>query len=159
MLKHCAPVACDARQAMHMVQAEQGGRQRRRTHRLPQPQRLPLHAAGSPPVPSPPADDAFTRKDVIYHIEDQDVEAVAAIKAFQRKQFAAAASGPLPAPPAEAALDFTAKVERKYRAAEIVESGLQVRVQGRACAGAVWQAAAKRGGGGGVAALMHGHTG
>lgn len=71
------------------------------------------------------ASDEFGRKDVMYHLDDPDVEAQSAIKAFQRQQFAAAAKGPLPTPPPEPVLELTAKIERKYVAAEIVESGIQ----------------------------------
>ena len=62
----------------------------------------------------------------MYHLDDPDVEAQAAIKAFQMQQFVAAAKGPLPTPPPEPVLELTAKVERKDVAAEIVESGVQV---------------------------------
>lgn len=72
-------------------------------------------------------EEAFTRKDVIYNLDNQaDPEAEAAIKAFQRQAFQAAAKGAAAlAPPAEPELAFTAKVERKYVAAQIVESGIQ----------------------------------
>ncbi|KAI8471419.1 MAG: mitochondrial F1F0 ATP synthase associated 31.2 kDa protein [Monoraphidium minutum] len=70
---------------------------------------------------------SFTRKDVIYNLDNtSDPEAEAAIKAFQRQAFQAAAKGAAAlAPPAEPELAFTAKVERKYVAAQIVESGIQ----------------------------------
>jgi DNA topoisomerase IB len=75
--------------------------------------------------------EAFTRKDVAYNLyNESDPEAEAAIKAFQRQAYAAAAKGAAAlAPAAEAELAFTAKVERKYVAAQIVESGIQVRAQ------------------------------
>jgi len=67
---------------------------------------------------------------VIYNLDNQsDPEAEAAIKAFQRDAFKAAAKGAAAlVPPSEPELAFTAKVERKYVAAQIVESGVQVRV-------------------------------
>lgn len=73
------------------------------------------------------ATEAFTRKDVIYNLDNQsDPEAEAAIKAFQRDAFKAAAKGAAAlVPPSEPELAFTAKVERKYVAAQIVESGIQ----------------------------------
>lgn len=72
-------------------------------------------------------DGGFTRKDVAYNLyNESDPEAEAAIKAFQRSAYAAAAKGPgALAAPAEPELAFTTKVERKYEAAQIVESGLQ----------------------------------
>lgn len=80
-------------------------------------------------APSQRAVEAFTRKDVIYNLDNKsDPEAEAAIKAFQRQAFQAAAKGAAAlVPPAEPELAFTAKVERKYVAAQIVESGIQVR--------------------------------
>jgi hypothetical protein len=69
---------------------------------------------------------AFTRKDVIYNLGNtSDPEAEAAIKAFQREQFAAAAKGPAGAAAAEQDQELAAKLERKYMAAQIVESGIQ----------------------------------
>lgn len=84
-----------------------------------------------PWCPPRPAGEAFTRKDVIYNLDNaSDPEAEAAIKAFQREAFAAAAKGAAAlVPPQEPELAFTAKVERKYVAAQIVESGIQVRVR------------------------------
>lgn len=85
---------------------------------------------------------AFTRKDVIYNLENtSDPEAEAAIKAFQREAYKAAAKGAAAlAAPAEPELSLTAKVERKYAAAAIVESGIQV---GGGRKG--WMRAARRG--------------
>ncbi|GBF99400.1 hypothetical protein Rsub_12333 [Raphidocelis subcapitata] len=73
------------------------------------------------------ATDAFTRKDVAYNLENtSDPEAEAAIRAFQREAYKAAAKGAAAlSPPAEPELAFTAKVERKYVAAQIVETGIQ----------------------------------
>lgn len=72
------------------------------------------------------ASASFTRKDVIYNLNNSsDPEAEAAIKAFQREQFAAAAKGAPAAAAAEPDLELAAKVERKYMAAQIVESGIQ----------------------------------
>lgn len=72
---------------------------------------------GSPPP--------FSRKDVVYNLHNSgDPEAEAAIRAFQREQFAAAAKGVPPAP-AEPELELTAQVERKYAAAAVVEAGIQ----------------------------------
>jgi hypothetical protein len=69
---------------------------------------------------------AFTRKDVIYNLGNtSDPEAEAAIKAFQREQFAAATKGPAGAAAAEPDQELAAKIERKYMAAQIVESGIQ----------------------------------
>jgi hypothetical protein len=89
--------------------------------------RAPANRAA--PLPDPAPADAFTRKDVAYNLENTaDPEAEAAIRAFQRDAYKAAAKGAAAlAPPAEAELAFTAKVERKYEAAKIVESGIQVR--------------------------------
>lgn len=85
-----------------------------------------LRADGEASAPAS-AGEAFTRKDVIYNLDNEsDPEAEAAIKAFQRQAFQAAAKGAAAlAPPAEPELAFTAKVERKYVAAQIVESGIQ----------------------------------
>jgi hypothetical protein len=69
--------------------------------------------------------EPFTRKDVIYNLDNPDPEAEASIKAFLKAQYAAAAKGPLPPPPAEPELELTQKIERKYVAAEIVETGIQ----------------------------------
>jgi hypothetical protein len=72
---------------------------------------------------------------VIYNLDNtSDPEAEAAIKAFQRDAFKAAAKGAgALAPAAEPELAFTAKVERKYVAAQIVESGIQVRARVSRC--------------------------
>jgi len=73
------------------------------------------------------AGSAFTRKDVIYSLGNtSDPETSAAIKAFQREQFAAAGKGE-PAAAAEPELELAAQVERKYMSAQNVESGIQVR--------------------------------
>ncbi|KAF6251705.1 mitochondrial F1F0 ATP synthase associated 31.2 kDa protein [Scenedesmus sp. NREL 46B-D3] len=69
---------------------------------------------------------AFTRKDVIYNLGNtSDPEAEAAIKAFQREQFASTSKGPAGAAAAEPDQQLAAKIERKYMAAQIVESGIQ----------------------------------
>lgn len=74
-----------------------------------------------------PAAEGFGRKDVIYNLDNkEDPEAIAAIKEFQRQQFQAASKGPTAPPKAEADLELTSQVERKYKAAQIVESGIQV---------------------------------
>eukprot|EP00878_Enallax_costatus_P001127 GHUV01001264.1.p1 GENE.GHUV01001264.1~~GHUV01001264.1.p1 ORF type:complete len:415 (+),score=138.77 GHUV01001264.1:35-1279(+) len=72
------------------------------------------------------ASEAFTRKDVVYNLDNSsDPEAEAAIKAFQRQQFEAAAkAGVKPAAP-EPDLELASKIERKYMAAQVVESGIQ----------------------------------
>jgi hypothetical protein len=63
---------------------------------------------------------------VIYNLGNtSDPEAEAAIKAFQREQFAASAKGPARAAAAEPDQELAAKIERKYMAAQIVESGIQ----------------------------------
>lgn len=70
--------------------------------------------------------EAFSRKDVIYNLDNSsDPEAEAAIKAFQREQFAAAAKGTAKAAAPEPDLELASKIERKYMAAQVVESGIQ----------------------------------
>lgn len=54
------------------------------------------------------------------------------MRAYQRKQFAAASKGAPAAAAPEPELELTAKIERKYKAAQIVETGIQVR--SRPCA-------------------------
>lgn len=72
------------------------------------------------------ASEAFSRKDVIYNLDNSsDPEAEAAIKAFQREQFAAAAKGTAKPAEAEPDLELASKIERKYMAAQVVESGIQ----------------------------------
>jgi hypothetical protein len=62
---------------------------------------------------------------VIYSLGNtSDPETSAAIKAFQREQFAAAGKGE-PAAAAEPELELAAQVERKYMSAQNVESGIQ----------------------------------
>lgn len=75
---------------------------------------------------SPAASEAFTRKDVVYNLDNSsDPEAEAAIKAFQRQQFEAVAkTGAKPAAP-EPDLELSSRIERKYMAAQVVESGIQ----------------------------------
>ena len=73
------------------------------------------------------ADGTLSRKDVAYNLDNtSDAEAEAAVKAYQVSRFQAAAKGALPTGPAEPELEFTAQVERKYKAAQIVETGIQV---------------------------------
>jgi hypothetical protein len=70
----------------------------------------------------------FGRKDVVYNLNNtSDPEAEAAVKAFQREQFAAAAKGPAAAGKEEPEYELASQIERKYAAAQIVESGIQVR--------------------------------
>eukprot|EP00879_Flechtneria_rotunda_P001714 GHRR01001877.1.p1 GENE.GHRR01001877.1~~GHRR01001877.1.p1 ORF type:complete len:393 (+),score=143.33 GHRR01001877.1:139-1179(+) len=72
------------------------------------------------------ATQGFTDKDVMFNLDNtSDPEAEAAIKAFQREQFAVAAKNEVKKPSAEPELELAAKVERKYMAAQIVESGIQ----------------------------------
>jgi len=72
------------------------------------------------------ADGTLSRKDVAYNLDNtSDAEAEAAVKAYQVSRFQAAAKGALPTGPAEPELEFTAQVERKYKAAQIVETGIQ----------------------------------
>lgn len=69
----------------------------------------------------------FSRKDVVYNLNNNsDPEAEAAIRAFQREQFAAAAKGAVGAGPQEPEYELAAQIERKYAAAQVVESGIQV---------------------------------
>lgn len=69
----------------------------------------------------------FSRKDVVYNLDNtSDPEAAAAIKAFQRQQFAAAAKGAAAAGPEEPEYELASQIERKYAAAQVVESGIQV---------------------------------
>jgi len=71
---------------------------------------------------------AFGRKDVVYNLNNSsDPEAEAAIKAYQRQQFAAASKGPAAGGAAEPEYELASQIERKYAAAQIVESGIQVR--------------------------------
>jgi hypothetical protein len=72
---------------------------------------------------------AFGRKDVVYNLANaSDPEAEAAIRAFQREQFAAAAKGaPGAGVPQEPEFELASQIERKYAAAQVVESGIQVR--------------------------------
>jgi hypothetical protein len=73
------------------------------------------------------ADGTLSRKDVAYNLDNtSDAEAEAAVKAYQVSRFKAAAKGAPPTGPAEPELEFTAQVERKYKAAQIVETGIQV---------------------------------
>jgi hypothetical protein len=70
---------------------------------------------------------SFSRKDVVYNLNNtSDPEAEAAVKAFQREQFAAAAKGPAAAGSEEPEYELACQIERKYAAAQIVESGIQV---------------------------------
>lgn len=72
------------------------------------------------------ANEAFSRKDVVYNLDNSsDPEAEAAIKAFQRQQFAAAAKAEAKAAAPEPDLELASKIERKYMAAQVVESGIQ----------------------------------
>lgn len=72
------------------------------------------------------ATEAFSRKDVIYNLDNSsDPEAEAAIKAFQRQQFAAAAKADAKPAAPEPDLELASKIERKYMAAQVVESGIQ----------------------------------
>jgi hypothetical protein len=72
------------------------------------------------------AKEAFTRKDVVYNLDNSsDPEAEAAIKAFQRQQFAAAAKAESKPAAPEPDLELASKIERKYMAAQVVESGIQ----------------------------------
>lgn len=48
------------------------------------------------------------------------------MRAYQRKQFAAASKGAPAAAAPEPELELTARIERKYKAAQIVETGIQV---------------------------------
>lgn len=77
---------------------------------------------------------AFGRKDVVYNLNNSsDPEAEAAIKAYQRQQFAAASKGPAAGGAEEPEYELASQIERKYAAAQIVESGIQV---GRGSCGA-----------------------
>lgn len=72
----------------------------------------------------------FTAKEVAFNLDNtSDPEAEAAVRAFQRAQFAAAAKAgggaPAGSSKAEPELEFAAQVERKYLAAQIVETGIQ----------------------------------
>jgi hypothetical protein len=72
-------------------------------------------------------ESSFGRKDVVYNLNNtSDPEAEAAVKAFQREQFAAAAKGPAAAGKEEPEYELASQIERKYAAAQIVESGIQV---------------------------------
>lgn len=72
------------------------------------------------------AGEAFTRKDVVYNLDNSsDPEAEAAIKAFQRQQYAAAAKADVKPAAPEPDLELASKIERKYMAAQVVESGIQ----------------------------------
>lgn len=72
---------------------------------------------------------SFGRTDVIYNLNNtSDPEAEAAVKAYQRQQFAAAAKGPAAGGSPEPKYELASQIERKYAAAQIVESGIQVRV-------------------------------
>jgi hypothetical protein len=69
---------------------------------------------------------SFGRKDVVYNLNNtSDPEAEAAVKAFQREQFAAAAKGPAAAGKEEPEYELASQIERKYAAAQVVESGIQ----------------------------------
>jgi hypothetical protein len=72
----------------------------------------------------------FTRKDVVHFLSNRDdPEVDSAIKSFLRTQYANAEKGTLiPEAVAGDGLEFTAQVERKYVAAQIVESSIQVGV-------------------------------
>ncbi|KAF8071287.1 CHX17 [Scenedesmus sp. PABB004] len=83
---------------------------------------LAARAFGSSAAPA----GGFTGKDAAYNLANTaDPEAAAAIKAFQREAFAAAAKGAPKAAGGEPALELSSKVERKYMAAAIVETGIQ----------------------------------
>jgi hypothetical protein len=83
---------------------------------------------------------SFGRKDVVYNLDNtSDPEAEAAVKAFQREAFAAAAKGPAAGGKPEPEYELASQIERKYAAAQIVESGIQVgRGQIGAFAGQIW---------------------
>lgn len=73
----------------------------------------------------------LTRKEIAFMLDAAplDPEVDAAVKRHQRERFAAASKaggGALPpaAPPADPALELTSRVERKYMAAQVVESGV-----------------------------------
>lgn len=66
-----------------------------------------------------------TRKDVLYLLDNRDdPEVDASIKAFLRAQYQ---NPKAEAPRVADGLELTAKVEKKYYAAQVVEFGLQVR--------------------------------
>jgi hypothetical protein len=71
---------------------------------------------------------AFSRKDAVYNLANSsDPEAEASIRAFQREQFAAAAKGGAAgAGQPEVEYELASQIERKYAAAAVVESGIQV---------------------------------
>lgn len=69
---------------------------------------------------------SIDRKDVLFNLDNgADPEAAAAIRAYQREAFAAAAKPGTAAAAAEPALPLTERVQRKYAAAAIVETGIQ----------------------------------
>jgi hypothetical protein len=70
----------------------------------------------------------FTRKDVVYFLDNRDDPDVdAGISAHLRAQYAKAEKGTLStAAPVSDNLQLTAQVERKYIAAQIIESSIQV---------------------------------
>lgn len=98
---------------------------------------------------------AFGRKDVVYNLENtSDPEAEAAVKAFQREQFAAAAKGPAAGGKPEPEYELASQIERKYAAAQIVESGIQVcSGQIRALVGSIWGCSSPGGAGGPAAGV------
>jgi hypothetical protein len=65
---------------------------------------------------------------VVYLLDNRgDPETDAGIKAFMKQAFADAAKPAAEAPvSADAGLELTTKIEKKYIAAQVVESGIQV---------------------------------
>jgi hypothetical protein len=73
--------------------------------------------------------EALSRKEVVHLLDSRDdPETDAAIKAFMKQAFKDAAKPAAQAHAADdAGLELTTKVERKYIAAQVVETGIQVR--------------------------------
>jgi hypothetical protein len=66
-----------------------------------------------------------SKKDVLYNLSNPDPDAEASVKAYLTSLYKGAK---LEASSADDSLELTSKIEKKYKAAAIVEYGLQVRV-------------------------------
>lgn len=85
------------------------------------------HATNISPCSFAPAE--ATKSDVVHFlsIADSDVELDSAVKAYQRAAYASKSKS---VEKPEESLELSSKVQRKYIAAQIVESGIQVGVGG-----------------------------
>lgn len=70
---------------------------------------------------------APSKKDVLYNLSNPDPDAEASVKAYLTSLYKGAKLEPTTA---DDSLELTSKIEKKYKAAAIVEYGLQVRRNG-----------------------------